>query len=124
MISTPSMAEVIDPVEKQHTKEGMLQDGLVPAAWLLVQETTLRSIKKDADGYKLTLVKLTEAQEDLNRYVKITNQLQLENFEFARRLALATLEIERPPWYKSNVFWCSVGFIAGGVVVAYAAHGI
>lgn len=131
LIASTTSAKIKDPLSLENTKNGMVADLLNPPDWLLIEESTLRAITKDASGYRLSLEKLNEAQEKQIKDVEEVNLLRLEKYEVEKsnyRLQVENYELNNPPWYKSPVLWGSVGVAAGmvigGIVVGYASGGL
>lgn len=109
----------------------LLKQELQLEQWLLIEVATLKAIKKDADGYKLSLEKLNEAQEKQLQDVKEINDLQKEKHFLQREnyhLQVENYELKNPEWWESPFFWggvgLAVGFVAGGIVVGYASGGL
>ena len=89
--------------------------------WILIEEATLRAMKKDADGYKSARGTLEAAQKKLDA---TTIQLdttatelhakEVENYELKKRI----IDLENVPVYKHPAFWAAVGAGAGILITA------
>lgn len=130
---TPSTTkgDVLRPEDLPYTREGILQDHLSLEDWLLIEVDTLRAIKKDAAGYKLALEKLQTAQEEYIEIIKLNNKLQKEKHQLQHHvyeLLIQNQVLGTQEWWQSPIFWAitsaAVGFIAGGLVFAYATGGL
>jgi hypothetical protein len=127
LIPSTANSKVVDPVK---TCQAIKDCGLDPDwhTWLLIEETTLRAIKKDAEAYPITVKNLNDAQSDLDAKVSMVNQVnallyqeQVKN----KKQALQINDLKHPVWYKHPAFWGSMGVTAGVVltVVLFIAVG-
>lgn len=131
LIPSTTRSEVLKPEDYPGIAGAIAEAELFVDDWLLIQEGTLRALSKDAKAYKLTLEKLNEAQEQQTEDVRVHNKLRKELYE-ARNLAymleLENNELKSHQWWESPIFWgvtsAAVGFIAGGIVFAYATGGL
>ena len=80
--------------------------------WILVEEVTLREMKKDLDAYKITHTNLLDAQSDIERITIKNNMLNTVVVEQTDKIN----KLENPPWYLDPLFWGPVGFISGCVL--------
>lgn len=87
--------------------------------WILIEETTLRAMKKDVDGYKNARVTLEAAQKKLEATTIQLNTTRtelhgkdVESYELKKRI----MELEDVPVYKHPAFWCAVG-AGGGILI-------
>lgn len=119
LVTIDARCEVKDPAKDKELKFALESIDLAPAEWLLIEETTLRALNKDAKAKGLAEGKLISLQEDyiarskqLNTTMKDKFDLQKENYE----LKVQVYELDNPAWYASPWFWGVTGVAAGTVV--------
>ncbi len=93
--------------------------------WLLIEDKTLKAVRKDADGYAFALEKLTKCQEAYTAKILEKNGLQMENFTLNKSNYQKDVEIynlKNPPWYKHPLLWGVVGLAVGSFVATLALN--
>ncbi|MCG8432484.1 MAG: hypothetical protein MJA83_00460 [Gammaproteobacteria bacterium] len=118
------MSEVPEPA-----RAILYQYGIDWEKWLLIEDKTLRAIRKDAKGYKDALESLTEAQDELNKRVNELNLVREDHYKLQKvsyEKSVQIYKLENPLWYQHPAFWGVVGFAGGSAltIMALALGGV